>query len=189
MHVTPHKINYWWWAIGTLVASLSLISLIQKVGGIDLAPIPQAIVDYVQVAFGPLRTFFVSVMPFRLPDWYTETYTLSFICSTALARSILPFHRSEHSRLSFMVESAGMVVMSALLAVVFLGFVQFLIVVVTSLASKGSQADEDEDDWVAYARAHSPPSTPEEAFQLYLASLAIMVVVALTFFAWNSLVK
>lgn len=148
------ELSFWWWIVGTLIGSLSLIAFLQKVFAVGLAPIPGLIVEYYRSAMQPLRDI-LSLLPFHVPEWYTELLPLSALLATAFGRAVLFYRTGPQGRSEPWLLYRVRVVL--VLAASGLSFVM-------ALGAIGVQ-------------------TPEAA-RMRLALLSLLAV-AMGFFAWN----
>jgi hypothetical protein len=80
---TRDELGFWWWTIGTVTGGLSLISLVQKVWQIGLAPLPKLLLEHYRSVLRPLHDLLVYIIPLRLPEWYIDAYVLSFLACSA----------------------------------------------------------------------------------------------------------
>jgi hypothetical protein len=87
--IVKRELDFWWCSLGMLAGSLSLISLIQNVLKIGLAPLPRMVIDYYRAVLRPLHELLVYIIPFELPAWYVDCYILSVIAISAYYRSAL----------------------------------------------------------------------------------------------------
>lgn len=81
--------EYWYWfgAIGAACGSLALISLVQKVLKIGLAPLPAMIVDYYRSVIAPLREFLHWLMPITPPEWYVDLVVIGGLFAATFLRA------------------------------------------------------------------------------------------------------
>jgi hypothetical protein len=66
---------------------MSLISFIQKLFSIGLAPTMNLVVTFYRKMFYPAFYLISYACSFRIPDWYRDLFVLSALFSVALYRS------------------------------------------------------------------------------------------------------
>jgi hypothetical protein len=63
-----------------------LISLLQKISGVELAPVLAECMAYRQQVIGfftePIMTVLARVLPFALPEWYRDLWVISFVLTS-----------------------------------------------------------------------------------------------------------
>ena len=72
--------------LGGVVGAASLISLLQKISGVELAPVLAECMAYGQQIIGfftePIMTVLARVLPFALPEWYRDLWVISFVLTS-----------------------------------------------------------------------------------------------------------
>jgi hypothetical protein len=69
--------------LGGVVSAASLISLLQKISGVELVPVLAQCMAYGQQIIGfftePIMTVLARVLPFAVPEWYRDLWVISFV--------------------------------------------------------------------------------------------------------------
>jgi hypothetical protein len=72
--------------LGSVVSATSLICLLQKISGVELAPVLAECMAYCQQIIGfftePIMTVVARVLPFAVPEWYRDLWVISFVLTS-----------------------------------------------------------------------------------------------------------
>src|ERR1700730_10820876 len=203
-----------WLTLGVLASSISVISFIQHFFSIGLAPIMRNIILFYKYMLYPIFDLFEQILHVAIPDWYRDVFVVSLVFSTTLARVLIMMYINETSSIVWPKPSIRIVVIYRYIVVLLqstslIGCVLPILYLHTYLSirkhivrAKKELADYMKTDQHRYMWGNNPDRKPNwkenwlldgyalaayEFIKLYSIYLMCMTVIAVVFYAINSM--